>query len=263
MICEIEKVAPARDLSGIAVGESSGYAKMRPGDIGGFDELRSACLALFELRREEALTSGKKGYLRPVLREQDFLAHPEIALYALNDMLLRGAADYLDAPPALRSVQLFWTAPNETTQGSQMFHFDHDGRRQLKLFAYLNDVGDAEGPFSFLPADASERVKSDIEGRGGRYTDEAVFAACDANDLIVLQGPAGAGGLVDTTRCLHFGGRARGGERLLVIVQYVRSDDDFDATGALRPTFADAAALSSFQRSALRMMEPAPLPEDL
>jgi hypothetical protein len=252
-----EEIEAAFD-PGLAVREELGYAAVFPGDLPGFAALRDTCMAIFRDRQDAAQQRGKKAYLRPILERQDLEAHPEIVGYALNSSLLAAAARYLGVPPSLRSVQFFYTPQNESEIGSQMFHFDHIGERQLKMFVYLTPVSEDTGPFVFAPANLSAKVlertgEALAEAHLRRFSDEEVAAVVDASELVMLTGPAGAGGLVDTTRCLHYGGRARSGERHMMIIQYARPGD-IVAQAPVPPVYPHPERLSALQRAALDLV---------
>jgi hypothetical protein len=250
LAAEIESVLD----DSLRVDERLGCANLFPGSLDGFEELRSTCMRLFEERRDE-LGASKKAYLKPVLHEKDLQEHAEIVDYALNPKLLGAAKRYLGVLPRLRYVQFLWTPMNETAAGSQLFHFDHMPGRQLKLFAYLTEIREENGPFVFIPADASERIVAALgvpfeDAHRRRYPDEEIEALSKASERVTLTGPPGAGGLVDTTRCLHYGGRAREGERHMLMIQYTRPDADLEGV-PLRPSHPHVDTLSLQQRAAL------------
>ncbi len=126
--------------------------------------------------------------------------------------------------------------------GSQKAHFDHIGDRQLKLFVYLCDVDMRNGPFCFLPADASAAFKDRPIGKGGRFDDDDLI---EAGEVVAVTGAIGAAVIVDTTRCLHFGGRSREAERLMLVVQYVRAGDDLALDNVCRPVAPQGLSLSA------------------
>jgi hypothetical protein len=64
------------------------------------------------------------------------------------------------------------------------------------------------------------------ERDGKRYSDDVVYQVAQRDDAISLLGPPGTAMFVDTNRCLHFGGRSTGHDRLLLVAQYVRVDKD-------------------------------------
>jgi hypothetical protein len=238
------------------VNERLGYLDLVPGEIEGFEAMRRCCLTVLEQRRAELnARKSKKAFLQPLLEPNDFLEHPEIVEYCLNPKLLTTAADYLGEPAVLRMVQLFLTPENETEAGSQRWHYDHIPPRQLKLFVYLNPVTEETGPFTFIPADLSEsfmasRGTSWEEANRKTYTDEEIAQTCGPTAIRRLLGPAGAGGLVDTTRCLHYGGRTRRGERTLMIIQYTRRDAPKEGPSP-PPQVPNPDRLSDLQRAAI------------
>ena len=238
------------------VDQESGYLAFLPGKLRGFQAMHEACLGIIKQRCGPLSSRGKKAYLQPLLYQDDFLVHPEIVLFCLDEKLLAAASAYLGEPPCLRSIQLFWTPQNETESGSQRWHFDHVGERQLKLFVYLSPVDEQTGPFTFLPAHICDRMLAEIgktreEANTARFSDSDLDGRIDKGNIIKLLGPAGAGGMVDTTRCMHYGGRTRHGERRMMIIQYTRPQDNIETVGVLRPQIPDNIGLTDLQRAAL------------
>jgi hypothetical protein len=231
----------------LAVDEQRGYARFDGGRLPGFVEVAALARGL---RKTQEL-GGKKSYLRPLLTAADLARAPSVASLSLDEAVLAAAEAYLHEAPVLRSVQIFHTPVNDTAAGSQKAHFDHIGERQLKMFVYLNDVGAEDGPFCFCSAQASAAYKTRQPRKGGRFDDVELPAG--GEEVETLAGPAGTAILIDTTRCLHFGGRARRGERIMLVAQYVRPDDDAAMDGLLRPTLPAGVALSPRQLAALRL----------
>jgi len=80
----------------------------------------------------------------------------------------------------------------------------------FKVFVQLTDVDDDCGPFHALPAHLSRDVLHAVGYSGVTFlTDERVAEHVGWDRVVKLTGPAGTVGFVDTTRCLHFGGRPR------------------------------------------------------
>lgn len=252
-----EEIRKALDPA-ISVREDGGYAAFFPGDLEGFDRVRRICLEVFRKGQADLHDKGRKSYLRPMLEQLHIDQNPELVEYALNPKLLAAAGQYLGCAPALRSIQYLYTPQNQTEDGSQMLHFDHIDGRQLKLFVYLTDIDADTGPFVFIPADDSDRVLRSTgltwdEAHTRRFEDHEVEAIVPKNRMIMLTGPAGAGGMVDTTRCLHFGGRARRGERHMMIIQYTRPGAALDTPAAVQPRHAHPERLSLLQRRAVAL----------
>ena len=134
-----------------------GYAVLPLGRLPGTAEIVAECRRLFERKQAgltppPAKTKGKKSFLRNVLDDEDLRAHPALVDFALSDDLLRIVTNYLGVVPILNRVDLIYSIARATPDGehiaSQLFHQDHEGLQQAKLFLNIFDVSDEHGPFS-------------------------------------------------------------------------------------------------------------------
>jgi len=130
-------------------------------------------------------------------------------------------ARYLGYQPILRSVRIFVSDTEHpvggTFKSSQNWHLDNDDCRQVKLVVNLSSVRNRTmGPFSWLP----RQVSSMIVRRFGstRITQDA--AVKQVFYPLELLGPPGEGLLIDTSACLHAGGRALEAGRTILIANY-------------------------------------------
>jgi hypothetical protein len=146
---------------------------------------------------------------------------------ALSDEVIQIACEYLGEVPILNQIRLWWTPINAELRGSQLFHRDAQTwtQRRAKFIFAMDKIGPECGPFTFLPADVSDRVSKGIGSPRKKVDDEAVFKFAKPEELIEVTGQAGVGMFVDTSRCYHFGARARGGERLALMFQFLRLRD--------------------------------------
>ncbi len=179
--------------------------------------------------------SGKHRLVWDLLSDAELAARPELVEFALQQDLVDAAVAYLRTVPILRRVGLGLSSPDPAQREpmhSQRYHLDGEDFSQLKLLINVWPVGEADGPFTFASAPATERVlrrvRFDLHARisgqrdGGttstpRYSDEEVHAQCGPDDVVRLVGPPGSAVLVDTSRCLHFGSRLAPGRRRLVL----------------------------------------------
>ena len=238
-------------FTGMAIHPDRGYGLLSLDPTGDFATALAASRRLFELRlrevearlagfdswspeKQEKFRSQKQSFLRYLLDDDDLRRHPELVDVGLGDALLGPATRYLGMVPLFTRLDLMYSLPRgiDGNIASQLFHLDHEGLRQVKCFVHLFDVGEAEGPFTFIPADASARIireihrlrrdrgqRQDVEAR--RYLDEEVAEVGGAEAIIRIQGPTGTGVAVDTSRCLHLGSRVRPGAfRLCLYLQY-------------------------------------------
>jgi hypothetical protein len=211
-----------------------------------FAPVLATCRNLFEAKRVEARPEGfdswpadrqakflsrKQSFFRYLLTDDDLRRHPDLVDFALGDRTLGAATRYLGMVPYLSHVDLVYSLPRPGGNNidSQLFHLDPEGLRQVKFFIQIYDVGEAQGPFSFIPADATARVLQDVSAwrkRKGleasrRYSDEEVTAVGGDRALVTVQGPAGTAIAIDTSRCLHLGSRVQPGTfRLMLYLQY-------------------------------------------
>jgi hypothetical protein len=233
---------------------SGGYEVVRFDTMPEFAPVLETCRRLFEAKRQESRPDGfeswpaerqakflsrKQSFFRYLLTDDDLRRHPELVEFALGERTLGAATRYLGMVPYLSHVDLVYSLPRPGGNiDSQLFHLDPEGLRQVKFFIPVYDVGDAQGPFSFIPADASARVLRDVatwrRQRGiapaRRYTDEEVGAVGGDRRLVTVQGPAGTAIAIDTSRCLHLGSRVQPGTfRLMLYLQYCTTREQTNA----------------------------------
>ena len=193
--------------------------------MSGFDQ--------WDAKKQAKFLTRKQSFYRHLLKDEDLRRNPDLVEFALSDRLLGPVTQYLGMVPYLTRVDLVYSVSRGTDEKieSQLFHLDHEGLRQLKYFIYVYDVGEPEGPFTFLPADTSFRVVNDVRAwrkrNGGRevesrrYLDEEISAVNATHEIVSVKGPAGSGVAVDTSRCLHLGSRiSPGAFRLVLYLQY-------------------------------------------
>ena len=173
----------------------------------------------------------KGDYLRNLLSNEDLRQNPILVDFALSDAALGMATSYLGTIPYLNRVDLLYSIPRAGDEkvSSQLFHVDPEGLTQVKFFINVFDVGDGEGPFTFIPADETARIIRDVnvlrrqrgKPHAGRYLDEEIAAVGADGSIVCVKGPQGSGVAVDTSRCLHLGSRVSPGSfRLCLYIQY-------------------------------------------
>jgi hypothetical protein len=246
----------------------------------GFAPVLATCRRLFDEKRAESRPEGfetwpadrqakflsrKQSFFRYLLTDDDLRQNPDLVEFALGDSTLGAATRYLRMVPYLSHVDLVYSLPRPGGNiDSQLFHLDPEGTRQVKFFIQIFDVGEPQGPFSFIPADASARVLRDIAAwrrqRGTpparRYSDEEVSAVGGNSALITVQGPAGTAIAIDTSRCLHLGSRVQPGTfRLMLYLQYCSTREQtnaFDVTRHSADEMRRLAVCHSIERGRAR-----------
>lgn len=229
-----------------------GYGMLAPDDLPGTDRAVELAVRLFEEKRRKLeaaagpdtdLHAKKWAFMRSVLDNQDLARHPELVDFALSDGLLSLVTNYVGSVPHLNRIDLLYSVDHggDDAISSQIYHLDPEGMRQAKLFLNLRDVGPDEGPFTFIPASETRRIVKAVKARRSAKTDMAMARYLDSelaevgglDKAIGVMGPTGSAGLVDTSRCLHYGSRVKPGTyRLCLYIQYCASREHgniFDA----------------------------------
>lgn len=242
--------------------EASGYLRFNDADNPTIRAARAMCDAMFDERiadgeQEGMRTNRKKAFLLRLFSHEQFLNYPEFVRLVTDRDVVDAAARYLGGIPLLAAAELWWSPPNESLTASQIMHTDSEDARQVKLFICVRDIEADQGPFTFLPADTSERIRRDLSKVRTRYTDQQVSDAAGAEEPLVFTGKAGDCALVDSSRCLHYGSRGNKRSRAMIMIQYLRYDvphSRFEALwprdGVVRPE-PPLADLDAVQRAVL------------
>ena len=202
--------------------ERTGWGVLPPAALPGVERVIASAQRILREYQDGTRDWGwqKKEFRKVIFGPEDLQAFPEVRDLILSEPVLQIASDYLGTVPILESVQIWWTPVNGNLESSQLFHRDGIDFRQVKFLVNLNDVGPDSGPFCFLPADISARLSGLIRNWRTRVDDEDIFRHAQPSDVVAATGPAGSGYVVDSCRCFHYGSRARGGERLLLMFNF-------------------------------------------
>jgi hypothetical protein len=141
---------------------------------------------------------------------------PEIIALANSDQFLKIAERYLGCVPTISNLQIWWSFPgHESAEDSENFHRDVDDWKFLKLFVYLTDVDEENGPHVYVQKSLKKHRTLEIR----RYTDLEVESLFKKEDIIQMLGKKGEG-LMEDTFGFHKGQLAKSKRRLLLQIQY-------------------------------------------
>ncbi len=213
----------------LAIDDAKGYAIFQanqiPDDLGikAVQEIREKIKAIDvdAIRR-----AAKKPYLLKLLEGKDIPRDSYMYKLATHPDILNCVSRYLKCFPILTYMAV-WYSPNlpGEIKGSQKFHLDHEDYRQVKAFLFIEDIGPENGPFTLLPADDSLAVQNAVNYKmtpdEKQIEDEQVYKVTGNDNAVRFTGPAGTLGLVDTSRCFHYGSREGKSPRLLLTFQYM------------------------------------------
>jgi hypothetical protein len=83
---------------------------------------------------------------------EDIYRHPAVYRIVNDAALIQTVACYLQAPPTVSTVSVWWSYPSPVkTGGMQLYHHDRGDFRSCNLFVYLTDVSLTSGPHAFVP----------------------------------------------------------------------------------------------------------------
>jgi hypothetical protein len=215
--------------------QETGFLAFSPGDIPGLDTMAEIGKNIYDARADAAEDKEEqqlrrvqgKSPITHMLREDDFVERRELLDVATNRPISEIMTDYFGTVPRLDNIDLWASRPNQNSIGSQLLHLDKPDRRYVSIFLNVMDVTEENGPLTFLAAEESSRVRRETQYEklyfhgNGRLEDADLRHVSGEDKLIKVIGPAGAGGIVDTSECLHFGSRSKSGVRVVMIVTYM------------------------------------------
>lgn len=170
---------------------------------------------------------GQKSFNLEMLgSELSYDAEDIFARFALSPSFLNIANSYFRMLTRLRYYNIWYTAASSVqARESQLWHFDREDRRILKVFLYLNDVDNGSGPFTYAPATHKKGQFGSIapayfdENGVRRTTDEQMAAVYPVSKWNISTGKAGTVIFADTSG-FHKGGEARTNDRLMFTCMY-------------------------------------------
>jgi hypothetical protein len=172
------------------------------------------------LERVEGGTS-RKAFMMQAAEGAAMNRYTDIMRAAVARPVLDAVSEYLGEVPILGNVTIMVSVPNDSQVGSQLYHLDFADEKQVKLFIYVDEVTQDNGPFTFTPVSVTnELIKAYGYDRGRLSIDQVEKAVGPAKEIQVT-GPAGTALLCDTSRCLHYGSNRNKTTRIVLLIQYV------------------------------------------
>ena len=180
-------------------------------------------LAAIDLERAVAESEGKKPYLVPLAKQHPIPPGSPIFRLALHPEIVGTVARYFGYLPILTEVNVWYSPVWEADRpfaGSQRFHLDNEDFRQIKVFVYLHDIDADHSPTMYIRRDRTLelcKLHYDDMRKDNIRIDERHLR----NEAIIHPyGPTGSVCMLDTSGCLHAGGRCKK-ERKLLVFQYL------------------------------------------
>jgi hypothetical protein len=157
-------------------------------------------------------------YTKASASEDDLKSNETIMKICQDPVLATILQSVLQAPVDLWHLSMWWSfkTGKASSEAAQVFHYDLDTVRWLKVFVYLTDVGPNNGPHIAIPGSHQLGGKNYqlLRKRYDRISDEEI-AAKQVGEVTEFQGAAGTI-IIGDTRCWHKGKEVLEGNRLIL-----------------------------------------------
>jgi hypothetical protein len=161
--------------------------------------------------------------------EQDLVSNLHIQRLMTDPKLLSLAQNYLGCEPILSIVAMWWSCAGKFSGDAaralaQMYHFDMDRPKWLKIFFYLTDVEEKNGPHVFVrKTHRTGFIPRELLDRGyARLTDEEVSQHFSEKEQMRIVGSRGST-FAEVTRGLHKGLIPENKYRLVLQLEFCNS----------------------------------------
>lgn len=160
------------------------------------------------------------------IEEADVVADPVVQRLLVDRTLLLIAQEYLGVQPSVTNAMAWFTFPraDASDEAAQMFHFDLERIKWLKVFFFLTDVTDESGPHVFIPSTHHDSAVpwSLLDFGYDRMPDDVIASHFPRDQWKTMTGPRGCI-LLEDTRGLHKGTKVLRDHRLVLQFQYSSS----------------------------------------
>ncbi len=152
--------------------------------------------------------------------EADLLQNKEVMSLINDPVLLAIISRYLGVKPVLIHLCMWWSFMNQkqeaSSEAAQLYHYDLDHMKWLKVFFYLSDVTTEQGPHTYIPVSHKiGRKNYKILQRGYARVTDAEMKDMQSEEPCSLLGEAGTV-IIGDTKCFHKGTPVVAGSRLVL-----------------------------------------------
>lgn len=152
---------------------------------------------------------------------------PDVQALLADPSILYLVQEYLGCLPLADVLSMWWHTAYQNkadSNAAQLYHFDLDRVKWLKVFIYLTDVGPQNGPHSFVRGTHKPNaIPAHLLQRGyARITDEEVKNTFSDDECMEFSAPRGSI-IIEDTRGLHKGATVSGDSRLILQLQFSNS----------------------------------------
>jgi hypothetical protein len=179
----------------------------------------------FEWGNDTVYDSAKLISTKYNFTTQNCIENETIQQLCTDESILWLMQEYLGASPVLDLLAMWWSTTYKhgaESEAAQLFHFDMDRIKFIKIFFYLKDVTPENGPHCFVRGSHLKRPYELLRRGYSRISDEDIQKYYPKEDILELCGEAGTILVVDTSG-FHKGKPLINGERLLLQFEFAVS----------------------------------------
>lgn len=157
----------------------------------------------------------------------DLINNLEIQKLIMDPALINVARNYLGCEPIFDFPAMWWSTSflkEASSEAAQLYHFDLDRIKWLKVFIYLSDVTPENGPHSYIRGShlPDSKPKKLLNRGYARIPDADLIKHYKAEDFITVYADSGTIFAGDT-KCWHKGTPLKKGNRLVLEFEYTSS----------------------------------------
>jgi len=161
------------------------------------------------------------------LQTESLINNEDIQSLIMDPVLIELVSNYLGCEPVFDYPSMWWTTDfkNEaTSEAAQLYHFDMDRIKWLKVFFYITPVTKENGPHCYIEGTHLPNTKpSELLKKGyARITDKELHPYYKDEDVKLITGERGSCFAGDT-KCWHKGTLVESGARLVLELNYTAS----------------------------------------
>lgn len=152
------------------------------------------------------------------------LQNEDVQKLISDEVLLAISQEYLGCAPIVDGVRMWWNttfSKDPNPEAATMYHFDMERLKWFKVFVYLTDVSEENGPHAFIKG--THKVGAlpyDLLKKGYvMSSDEEIYNYFDKNEEILYTAPRGTM-IIEDTKGLHKGTPVKSGDRLILQMQF-------------------------------------------
>ncbi len=177
----------------------------------------------------------------------DLLNNEDVQKIMMDPVFINIARNYLGSEPIFDFPTMWWSTSilkEASVEAAQLYHFDLDRIKWLKLFLFLTDVDDEHGPHAYIQSShlPNKKPKTLLKRGYSRIPDTDIKKYYPKEDFKTIGGEAGSMFMGDT-KCWHKGTPLKKGHRLVFELEYTSS-----MFGAKHPKLTLTKATPEFKK---------------